>query len=252
MVVIDRNIQEALRNAADAAGSQSELARRAGIGKQHISKYIRGDIKKMEKETWEKLEPCILPYMKPGFPGVEEPRPCWGGDAASPMEAKAVPVISTAQAAGFDSTLEPFDDYASSLEHGEAPGFGDRTGMLAIRISGDSMTPWYPPGTIVYINGREYPSSGKRVIAKLRNTGEVVFKIFYRNRDKVMLLALDDSGRNFVWENENPDDNPFVWIYPVRYSFRDENAADSEVSLCGAEPQWLARVRRFSGQTQTL
>ncbi len=252
MVVIDRNIQEALRNAADAAGSQSELARRAGIGKQHVSKYIRGDIKKMEKETWEKLAPCILPYLKTDFPGAEEPRSLWGGKPAVPQEAGAIPVISTAQAAGFDSTLEPFDDYASSLEHEEAPGFGDRTGMLAVRISGDSMTPWYPPGTIVYINGREYPSSGKRVIAKLRNTGEVVFKIFYRSRDKVMLLAFDDTGRNFVWGNENPDDNPFVWIYPVRYSFRDEDAVDSGFCSPGSEPQWLIRVRRLAGQAQTL
>ena len=86
MVVIDRNIQEALRNAADAAGSQSELARRAGIGKQHVSKYIRGDIKKMEKETWEKLAPCILPYLKTDFPGAEEPRSLWGGKPAVPQE----------------------------------------------------------------------------------------------------------------------------------------------------------------------
>lgn len=122
--------------------------------------------------------------------------------------------------------------------------FEEKEGMFAVRITGDSMTPWYPQGTIVYINGREYPSSGKRVIAKLKNSGEVVFKIFYRHQNKVMLLSFDDSGRNFIWEN--PNDNPFVWIYPVKYSFRDEDAIDSEVYLHGVEPQWLARVRAMT------
>ena len=49
MVKVDREFREILRRAAEDLGSQSELARRAGIGKQHISKYNRGDIKKKEK-----------------------------------------------------------------------------------------------------------------------------------------------------------------------------------------------------------
>ena len=61
MVKVDREFREILRRAAEDLGSQSELARRAGIGKQHISKYIRGDIKKMEKETWENSLPISVP-----------------------------------------------------------------------------------------------------------------------------------------------------------------------------------------------
>ena len=244
MVKVDREFREILRRAAEDLGSQSELARRAGIGKQHISKYIRGDIKKMEKETWEKLAPHIRPYLPPGFFPVREEGAPWSAEVSPAPEMKSIPVISIAQAAGFDCTLEPFDDYASSLDHEEAPMFEEKEGMFAVRITGDSMTPWYPQGTIVYINGREYPSSGKRVIAKLKNSGEVVFKIFYRHQNKVMLLSFDDSGRNFIWEN--PNDNPFVWIYPVKYSFRDEDAIDSEVYLHGVEPQWLARVRAMT------
>lgn len=244
MVKVDREFREALRQAAEAFGSQSELARRAGIGKQHISKYIRGDIKKMEKETWEKLAPHIQPYLPAGFLPAGERRPDWTAEVEPPPEMKSIPVISIAQAAGFDCTLEPFDNYACSLDHEDAPMFEEKEGMFAVRISGDSMTPWYPPGTIVYINGREYPSCGKRVIAKLKNSGEVVFKIFYRRQNKVMLLSFDDSGRNFIWES--PDDNPFVWIYPIKYSFRDEDAIDSEVYSHGVEPQWLSRVKALT------
>lgn len=107
------NSGEILRRAAEDLGSQSELARRAGIGKQHISKYIRGDIKKMEKETWEKLAPHIRPYLPPGFLPVREEGAPWSAEVSPAPEMKSIPVISIAQAAGFDCTLEPFDDYAS-------------------------------------------------------------------------------------------------------------------------------------------
>ena len=104
MVKVDREFREILRRAAEDLGSQSELARRAGIGKQHISKYIRGDIKKMEKETWEKLAPHIRPYLPPGFLPVREEGAPWSAEVSPAPEMKSIPVISIAQAAGFDCT----------------------------------------------------------------------------------------------------------------------------------------------------
>ena len=94
MVKVDREFREILRRAAEDLGSQSELARRAGIGKQHISKYIRGDIKKMEKETWEKLAPHIRPYLPPGFFPVREEGAPWSAEVSPAPEMKSIPVIS--------------------------------------------------------------------------------------------------------------------------------------------------------------
>lgn len=236
MVKVGREFQEALRRAAEELGSQSELARRAGIGKQHISKYIRGDIKKMEKETWEKLAPHVLPFLPSDFLPAGENRSEWG--RARALSARPVPLITVAQASGFDCTLESFDSYAAALEHGEAPLIGNREGLIAIQISGDSFCHWFPAGTVVYIGGREYPVPGRRVIAKRKGSGEIVFREFYRNGGRVLLFSPVEGESSEVWEK--PNENPFVWIYPVKYSFYDEDSAG-----CGAEPPWMPHVRRL-------
>ena len=225
-----------LRRAAEELGSQSELARRAGIGKQHISKYIRGDIKKMEKETWEKLAPHVLPFLPSDFLAAGENRSEWG--RVRVPSARSIPLISAVQASGFDSTLESFDSYAASLEHGEAPLIANREGLIAIQISDDSFRSWFPAGTVVYVGGREYPVPGRRVIAKRKDSGEIVFREFYRGCGRVLLFSPVEGEASEVWEK--PNENPFVWIYPVKYSFYDEDFI--EIST---ESSWMPHVRRL-------
>lgn len=236
MVKVGREFQEALRRAAEELGSQSELARRAGIGKQHISKYIRGDIKKMEKETWEKLAPHVLPFLPSDFLSAGENRSEWG--RVRVPSSRSIPLISAVQASGFDSTLESFDSYAASLEHGEAPLIVNREGLIAIQISDDSFRSWFPAGTVVYVGGREYPVPGRRVIAKRKDSGEIVFREFYRGCGRVLLFSPVEGEASEVWEK--PNENPFVWIYPVKYSFYDEDFI--EIST---ESSWMPHVRRL-------
>ncbi|HBJ94934.1 MAG TPA: hypothetical protein DDZ11_00060, partial [Lentisphaeria bacterium] len=134
-----------------------------------------------------------------------------------------------------------FDSYAAALEHGEAPLIGNREGLIAIQISGDSFCHWFPAGTVVYIGGREYPVPGRRVIAKRKGSGEIVFREFYRNGGRVLLFSPVEGESSEVWEKTN--ENPFVWIYPVKYSFYDEDSAGR-----GVEPPWMPRVRRLLGK----
>ena len=68
MVRIDETLREALKQAVESAGSQSAFARLTGLGKQHISKYLRGDIKRMEHDTCHRLSCNQL-----GMAGVSMP-----------------------------------------------------------------------------------------------------------------------------------------------------------------------------------
>jgi len=235
---IDETMLNALRQAVETAGSQSEFARRAGIGKQHISKYLRGEIKNMEHDTWMKLLPFIREFMPTERLVSFEEHKSWIKNNDLPS---GIPVITLIQASGFDSTLESFDDYARAQDHGTAPLLEDKSGMLAIRMTGNSACSWYSPGTIVYLSCHDYPRPGKRVIAKLKDDGEVVFRIFYRKDNRVMLLSTDGSGNDFIWEK--PGENPFSWIYPIKYSFRDEDSADSEIH--GVEHSWKERINNL-------
>lgn len=237
MKKIDDNMLQALKAAVEEAGSQSAFARLAGIGKQHISKYLKGDIRNIEHDTWMKLEPLIRNFYPPDYLFGEEGRRKWRkGEFSGLSRSREIPVISIDQAAGFDCTLEAFDSYALSMEHEAAPVLEEMDGLLAVKLSGESVTSWYSPGTIVYISSRDYPRPGKRVIAKLKNAGEIVFKVFFRKENKIMLLSGDGSGRDFIWEK--PNENPFAWIYPVKYSFRDEDALDPGIDVRDIERLW--------------
>lgn len=155
----------------------------------------------------------------------------------APGELKRIPIIGIAQASGYDYTLEQFDQYATENALGYAPIVGKTDGLLAIKIEGDSMSPWYPDGTVVIISCRQTPAHGKRVVAKLRDSGEVVFKVFLRKDKKVKLASInEEAGKGFEWDN--PEDNPFWWIYPVKYSFRDEDDIDFQMQINGIHNSW--------------
>lgn len=238
MVRIDETLRSALKQAVETAGSQSAFARMTGLGKQHVSKYLRGEIKRMEHDTWIKLRPYIREFMPMDFLTAEEEHKTW---IKNNRQISLIPVISLKQAGGFDPTLESFDNYAFSLEHGNAPMLEDRDGMLAIRITAeDRGIPWYIPGTIVYVDSRNYPSQGKRVIAKLKTDSSPLFRIFFRENSRVMLLSTDGKS-DFFWNN--PEENPFSWIYPIRYSFREEDSEDSEIHK--AESRWKEKLRNL-------
>lgn len=63
MQTIDTAIMAALRKAVESAGSQVELARRAGVLQQHVNKYLSGATKRISLENWAKLEPYLHPYL---------------------------------------------------------------------------------------------------------------------------------------------------------------------------------------------
>ena len=238
MVRIDDTLRDALKRAVEAAGSQSAFARQTGLGKQHISKYLRGEIKSMEHDTWIKLSPFIREFMPMKFLIAEEEHKSW---IKNNRQIASIPVITLRQAAGFDPILESFDDYALSLEHGNAPMLEDRRGMLAIKISEeDQNIPWYLPGTVVYVDCGSYPSQGKRVIAKLKQDAMPLFRIFFRKDNRVMLLSTDGKS-DFFWDA--PEENPFSWIYPIRYSFREEDSEDSEIHQ--AESRWKEKLSQL-------
>ena len=238
MVRIDETLREALKQAVESAGSQSAFARLTGLGKQHISKYLRGDIKRMEHDTWIRLRPFIREFMPMEILTAEEEHKSW---IKNNRQVSLIPVITLKQASGFDPTLESFDDYAFSLEHGNAPMLEDRDGMLAVRItSEDRDIPWYLPGTVIYIDCKSYPSQGKRVIVKLKKDIAPLFRIFFREESRVMLFSTDGKGDLF-WDT--PEENPCSWIYPIRYSFREEDPEDSE--LHKMESRWKEKLSQL-------
>jgi SOS-response transcriptional repressor LexA len=137
-------------------------------------------------------------------------------DEAVPVkygELNDVPVLSFAQAAGYEPAIEPFDDFARGCSDETALFTETRPGFFALRVEGDSMSPEYPNGTILLVAGGEYPQRGDIVVAKLRS-GQVVVKGYSRKDNVISLESENSSGMNFTWHCK--EDPGFVtWMYPV-------------------------------------
>jgi SOS-response transcriptional repressor LexA len=124
-----------------------------------------------------------------------------------------VPVLSFAQAAGYEPAIEPFDDFARDCSDETAMFTESRPGFFALRVEGDSMSPEYPNGTILLVAGGEYPQRGDIVVAKL-STGQVVVKRYSRKDNVIKLESENPSGMNFSWHCKE-DPGYVLWMYPV-------------------------------------
>lgn len=125
-----------------------------------------------------------------------------------------VPVISLAQAAGYEPALEPIDCYAKNCSD-ETIRFAHemRSGYFALSVDGEAMAPEFPDGTIILVAGGEFPEHGDVVVAKLRN-GRIVIKKYKRSDDIINLEAINAAGQNFEWHCK--EDPGFIqWMYPV-------------------------------------
>lgn len=126
---------------------------------------------------------------------------------------KAVPVLSFAQAAGYEPALEPMCDYLRETSDRNAVFYDVPENCFALEVSGDSMAPDYPNGSIALVAAGEFPQRGDIVAAKL-HTGQVVIKKYHRCNNVITLQSINPEGKNFEWHcKEQPG---FVmWMWPV-------------------------------------
>lgn len=226
---LDDNIRTAIAKAADQHGSQSALARVTGIDQGNISRYISGRTYKMDTDLWQKLFPKCKQFLPPEKVDAYDPANIDEFPQSPPLNSdfkrsdnevaipdtprfKAVPVISIAQAAEYEP-IEPLIDYLREVSE-RAQVFVDvKDYYFAVEITGDSMAPDYPDGSVALVAAGEFPERGDIVVAKF-STGQVVIKEYHRKNNVISLLSRNPSGQNFEWNiKEKPG---FIqWMFPV-------------------------------------
>jgi len=127
---------------------------------------------------------------------------------------KEIPLISFAQAAGYKGQVfEPVDSYAMGCGSEMVKFDRVKDNDFALTVVGDSMLPDFPDGSVVHVRGGGYPKSGDVVVARIRDTGQVVIKRLLISGDEVSLNSTNHgNGHDFHWKRE---DDPFSWCYPV-------------------------------------
>lgn len=244
---LTKDFLDALNRAIDDAGSQSELARKSGVGQATISAIINP--KKQNKtilaSIYEQLYPYVRQYMNAAPPVVQADR----ATAAAHIEVKPpdgepamlkVPVIGFAAAATVNPAIMPIAEFASEYADDYQAFPLAQPGDFCLVVSGDSMLPWYPEGTRLLCRPCR-PGRGQRVVAVL-GSGEVVFKVFADKGDKFCLFSInDDGGEDFVFSKT--DFGAVRAIYSIIESIRDERAIDQAMRSSGIHHRWEDKLK---------
>lgn len=149
-----------------------------------------------------------------------------------------VPIISQAAAATCNPGIQPLLDCIN--EHSEEKTWFKeaKEGDFVIEVSGESMNPWYPDGTLLLVRPYQELRNGQRVVAVL-DTGEIIFKIYSAKADKICLFSIDKNGQDFIWTKPNV---PLRYICRVIASQRNEDAIDEEMNHCGIRHDWQVKL----------
>lgn len=125
-----------------------------------------------------------------------------------------VPILGSAQAAGFEPALEAWDAWIKGHGDGVAQFAGAKQGWFALKVEGDSMTPEYPHGTLLLVAAGEFPQRGDIVVARVAHEGQVVCKRYQRKNGDITLESINPNGKSYSW---NVKENPgyVLWMWPV-------------------------------------
>ena len=161
--------------------------------------------------------------------------------AKTPM--KKFPVISDAAAAECNTSYMPIAEYATMHAEEEISFSEGQDGDFVIRVTGNSMLPWYPEGTLILVRPYQTLKNGDRVVAILED-GSVTFKCFAEKNDKFYLLSINErDGQDFAFEKSNH--SAIRAIYQVIQSMRDERAMDRAMKNAGLHHFWERKLREL-------
>lgn len=253
-VKIDNDVKKYLARGIEQEGNQSKFARAIGVTDYNISNWLGEGKRKGEFITWDQwikvwkyltkagiISPEEGRYMPPSvrlealISGKIKPKPGSTVDFNIPKITN-FPVISLCAAAEVNTTYYPLAEYADQYAEEQATFTAGRPGDFVIRVCGESMKPWYPPGTLLLVRPHQHIKNGDRVIAVLGD-GDVIFKCFVERKKTIMLVAINgEGGKNFEFQK-----NDFAAIrdlYKVIQSLRTEEEIDHAVHENGMKQFW--------------
>ena len=193
--------------------TQQGLALKAKLSPSSVSALERG-LNPPTGRTLEKLnkvlgEPGEWLYTTP-FPPVSNARV---EPLKETFQARRVPVISWASAGAGGN----FSDNEGQIDEFIECDCMDRN-AYALILEGDSMLPKFEPGDRVVFLPNSEPRNGDVVVARLRSTGEVLFKLYHANGPsgtKVRLTSFNPAYPPLEFSR-----NEFRFIHPLHGMWR--------------------------------
>lgn len=214
--------------------SQEEIGKKLSVPKSSVSRWENGfsipvkHLPKLEKLLGVDAQTLL------GSAVNTEVRPP-SGDGCF------VPIISSAAAATCNPGITPLLDCVNQFSEDKTWFKQAKSGDFVIEVTGTSMSPWYPDGTLLLVRPYQELKNGQRVVAVL-DSGEIVFKIYAQKGEKICLLSLNGDGKDFIFERP---------IVPIRYicrviaSQRNEDALDEEMKHANIKHTWESKLSKI-------
>lgn len=236
-------IGDRIRNLRKRSGlTQVDLARKARLTSGQVSEYESGRFEpKIDKlsriadalgVSVAVLDPRLMvPPSKSAPAPLQEVR-------APARDGSFVPIISSAAAASCNPGIMPLLDCVSQYSEETAYFRQAKPGDFAIEVTGSSMSPWYPEGTLLLVRPYQDLRNGQRVVVVL-DEGEVVFKIYAAKGRKICLFSIDGEGRDYIFEKPRV---PIRYICRVIASQRNEDDLDAEMAQHNILHDWQLKL----------
>ena len=218
-------ILDAIDRASDYYGNITLLAQNLGIAHSTILFWRSGKTTNISGKLWiEKIHQKLKPFMPGGIHYKEieslnpakyqlrDERAVYG---MPKEEKKTVPVTTFEQIAEFDALVESPVDFAKRHQFGTGEmefACKVKDGYFALAADA-SVKSTFPDGTAFLIAWGDYPRDGGIVIAKLRDSNQIVIAHFSKQEDRIRLMPL--AGKKaYEWAAKENSLN-LLWIYPV-------------------------------------
>ncbi|WP_367399158.1 LexA family protein [Halomonas sp. FL8] len=193
-------IGDRVRRARKSAGlTQSQLGKVVGVRQATISELEKGESRSSAYLVQIAHACGVNPdWLATGRGDMhdtvpESPAPAASNVREGPSNIRHVPEISWVQAGCWTEVSEYSLDLAD-VPHWPCPvSCSERT--FALRVEGDSMAPYFVPGTIIFVDPEVMPISGKKVVAMLSDSDseKATFKQFIEDGDQKMLKAMNPN-----------------------------------------------------------
>lgn len=165
----------ALRKIRESKGiTQAEAARLLGLSRQAYSNYELGK-RQADYETLLKMAELFQESVEALLGGVEKPRVQSNIDAIFQDSFHMIPVYESVSA-GFGAYA---DDYITDYIPFRIPSEIEAQETIAIRVSGDSMSPKIEDGDIIRVHKQESVDSGSIAVVLLDGDEGLVKKVVY-------------------------------------------------------------------------
>lgn len=236
--------------------SIEECAKKSGLGASTIKSWLNGkrnasgkNIKKLAMGLRVKVDEIVdydSDLEKSAIHGDKFAQDVMGMEINTEKITESImnfPVISEAAAVeASGSCYYPIGSWAEEYAE-EKVSFSDgKPGDFVIRVTGSSMLPWYPAGTLILVRPNAIVTNGERVVVVLED-GSMLFKIFAEKGDEIHLFSVnEEAGKDFHFKKNA---GRGIRIFPVIQSMRNEHALDKAMAAKGIRHNWQDKLDKL-------